>query len=98
MSDIGDQILARLLQDNADEEARVEHFHGVGRILGAVHDGMRREGVDTEAATEMTIEWMECHLFDRIERFSGQPVTDEDLDEDAVDPDDDPDTDPEKYA
>lgn len=88
----GDEVLSMLLQENADLEERLEHFHLVGRLIGSVYTGIAREGVSDHDALELTSNWMECHLFDRIEKYAaggGLVIeTADDDDEDAVDPED----------
>jgi hypothetical protein len=84
---VGSELLARLLADHEDVEQKVEHFHMVGRVIGAVYNGMVREGASEDVATHVTIEWMECHLFDRIEKLGGYtPVetSTDDEDEDST--------------
>lgn len=84
MTDPGDEILAKLLQEHGDMEATLEHWHTVGRMIGSVYVGMVREGVDDDQAITLTSEWMECHLFDRIEKLGLRYQSDDDSDDEET--------------
>jgi hypothetical protein len=83
--DIGDRVLSRLLEENDEIERQLEHFHQVGRVIGAVYSGLTREGTPDSEALELTSNWMECHLFDRIDKYAGTIPPDEDANEDSED-------------
>jgi hypothetical protein len=85
--DIGDKVLSRLLEENDEIEQQLEHFHQVGRVIGAVYNGLTREGTPEPDALELTANWMECHLFDRIDKYASIPVELDppDVDDDSED-------------
>jgi len=79
-----DELLARLLEEDHEIEERLEHFHTIGRVVAAVYTGLTRNGVPADDALELTRDWMECHIFDRVARYTGTFESPEDADEDAT--------------
>jgi len=85
---VGDEILARMLKENDDVEARLEHFRMLGKCIGSVYTGLTSEGVPNDHAFDLSESWMECHIFSRIQLLSGghEIAPDDEPDEDEGEP------------
>jgi len=79
-----DELLARLLEADHELEERLQHFQQIGRVVGAVYSGLAMEGVPKDDVMELTRDWMECHIFDRVARYTDTFVSPDDTDEDAT--------------